>query len=273
MLDQAELAQRLAVETATAWEPEVQAQADADPERHNRQLLGEAGRCLALAELVAPARPSRVLEVGIGYLGMTTTIRAVFGDDIEVCALEHPARASLSSREFQQRVEAQRVTLRQCDVLTDDIPFAGLFDVVLFCDVIEHLPVTHVPDVVAKLAAAVRPGGRLVMSSTNLPAFIRVASLALGRGNIFDPPFPLDYAGGTYGHIRLYGKADIAILVDRLGLDMAEWRFLNWERDFLDRDTLMRRLVYVLQGVLPRVIPHLATSWICAVTPPEPIKT
>jgi hypothetical protein len=57
--------------------------------------------------------------------------------------------------------------------------------------------------------------------------------------------------------------------VIRRGLDAkpTRWRFLNWERQFIDRDTVWRKLMYAGQIVVPRVVPHLATSWVCAATP------
>jgi 2-polyprenyl-3-methyl-5-hydroxy-6-metoxy-1,4-benzoquinol methylase len=266
-VNQSELAVRLHEEAAQAWEPEVVEQADHDRERTQRIVFGEAERCLVIGELAAAVQPRRVLEVGIGYLGIVTTVRALLGPDVEISAVDHPARAYIADPRFLARVKDHRVDLEACDVLNDDIPFDGLFDVVFFCDVIEHLPVTRVPGVVEKLAAKVRPGGRLIMSSTNLGAFMRVASLAFGNGMVQDPPFPFDYAGGTYGHIRLYGRADVEVILDRLGLDLVEWRYLNWERHFLDRDTRARRLMYLGQAVVPKLFEQMSTSWICAATP------
>ncbi len=259
------LAARIHETAALAWEDEVVAAVRERGDRAMRQEAdGDAERCLTNVTMALPVNPKRVLEVGIGYLATTTTLREVFGDQIEIHAIEHPNRRALGTEEFQAAVAAQRVHLSPCDLLTDPLPDAGPFDAVFFCDVVEHLPVTRVPDVLDKLAAGIAPGGRLVMSSTNLSAFLRVASLAFGNGMVLDPPFPQEYAGGTYGHIRLYGRADVQLLVEHAGMRLVDWRYTNWERVFLDRDTLARRLVYAAQVVAPRVRSAWATSWSCA---------
>ena len=227
-----------------------------------------AERALDVVDVAAAARPRRVLEVGVGYLSLTTALRLVLGEGIELVGIEHPARAYLADPEFRRRLAEQRVELHLGDILAGPLPVAGeSFDAVLFCDVIEHLPPPDVPTILERLAALLAPGGRLVVSSSNLPAFYRLAALAAGRGVIFDPPLPLAAAGGTYGHLRLYGRGDMEILLDHVGLELVEWRYLNWERIFIDRSTMSGRLAYWGQRVLPSVAPRFATSWVCAGTP------
>ena len=231
--------------------------------RHEAALNAE--RCLAVVDAAAAPPRARVLEVGVGYLYLTAALRLVHGEAVELAGIEHPGRSYLAGDEFRRRIAKQRVDLRLCDVLRDPLPFEDAsFDAVLFCDVIEHLPPTEVPALLTALGSLLRPGGRLVVSSSNLPAFYRVATLAAGRGLIFDPPLPLGYAGGTYGHLRLYGRADMEILLDHAGLDLVHWRYLNWERVFIERSSLARRLMYLGQMLVPRVVPRLSTSWVAA---------
>jgi hypothetical protein len=102
------------------------------------------------------------------------------------------------------------------------------------------------------------------MTSPNLPALYRICSLAFGRGMILDAPIPLEWAGQTYGHIRLYGRADIEILMAHVGVDIVEWKFLNVEHVYLPRDTAGRQALYWAQKHVPALLPRLATTWLVA---------
>jgi SAM-dependent methyltransferase len=238
--------------------------------RSRRFAWADTERCLAATELARPVleseRNGRVLDVGAGYLYMSSAFRMVFGDGLRLSTLEHPARlGTLSSPRFAGTLQELGVELRTSDLTRDDMPWPdGSFDVVLFCDVIEHIEPTLVPVVVERLGRLLREGGRLVISSPNLPAFCRLVSLAFGRGAIQALAVPLDYAGGTYGHIRLYGRNDVEELMSETGLVLAGWRFLNWERVFLPRDSPGRRLMHAGQAITPILARRLATSWIAA---------
>jgi SAM-dependent methyltransferase len=236
--------------------------------RSRRFAWADTERCLTAAEFARPvlaARPEAdVLDVGAGYLYMSSAFRMVFGEAFHLSTLEHPARAgTLTNDRFRAALEELRAELRTSDLACDPLPWPeGSFDVVLFCDVIEHMEPTVVPAVVQRLGRLLRPGGRLVISSPNLPAFCRLASLAFGRGAIQAPAVPLEYAGGTYGHIRLYGRVDVEELMAETGLRLAEWRFLNWELTFLPRDSIGRRVMHAGQAIAPLLARRLATSWV-----------
>jgi hypothetical protein len=164
---------------------------------------------------------------------------------------------------LRRKLDEDAIQLETVDLITQALPWPTLqFDAIVFADVIEHLPPTSVPDVLAKLVTKLTIRGRLVITSTNLPALYRIVSLAVGRGEVLDVPIPLDRAGQTYGHIRLYGRVDMDKLIKHAGLEIIEWRFLNWEHVFMSRDTHSRRLLHWAQRNVPRFAPHLSTSWL-----------
>jgi len=229
-----------------------------------------AVRCLAIARRVRDAialangRP-RVLELGIGYAYQTTTLRSELGHAFDLHAVDHPRRRYLDQPQFARLLEEQRVVFARCDLLRDELPWPELrFDAIIFADVIEHLPPTEVPRLLAELRGRLAPRGRLIATSTNLPAFYRIATLALGNGLVLDPPHPLDAAPDTYGHIRLYGRADVDILLERAGLRLVDWQFGNWELVYVPRETAQQRLARAAQRVLPRLVPRWSTSWLVA---------
>ena len=101
------------------------------------------------------------------------------------------------------------------NVEVEDIPFDGLFDVVLFCEVIEHLardPMAALLRIKEKLA----PDGYLVLSTPNVCRLENVARMLCGA-NLYDP-----LSGyGVYGrHNREYNKHELHTLLTHLGFEV-----------------------------------------------------
>jgi SAM-dependent methyltransferase len=227
----------------------------------HREAPLNAERCLAIAELAGD--PRRVLEVGPGNLLLTTAFRAIFGDGVELAVVEHPEAPTLERPEFRERLAGQQVELRTADITNEPLPFDGGFDAVLFCGTIEHLEPTKVRDLLERLRDQLADGGRLVISSTNLAAFVRIVSLAFGNGQVMEPPVR---RGWGRGHIRLYTRSDMEVLLDRTGMRLAEWRYLNCERVYIGRAGLRGKFLYAGQVVAPILVRHMATSWVCSAT-------
>lgn len=224
-----------------------------------REAPLNAERCLAIAELAG--HPRRVLEVGPGNLLLTTAFRAIFGDGVELSAVEHPEAPNLEQAAFRERLAGQKVELRTADIVNEPLPFDGGFDAVLFCGTIEHLEPTRVRGLLERLRDQLADGGRLVIFSTNLAAFVRVASLAFGNGAVMEPPVSRSWGRG---HVRLYTRHDMEVAVDRVGMRMADWRYLNCERVYIGRAGLRGKILYAGQTVAPALMRHMSTSWVCS---------
>jgi len=236
-----------------------------DPEVERRRAHYDAERCLAVADIVAARDARRILEVGVGYLTLVTTLRQVFGDSVELSGVEHPGRRYLDDPGFQREVAALKLELRRCDIVADPLPFpARSFDVVLFSEIMEHLSPAVVPGVLAQLRDLVAPGGRIIVSSPNLSAFYRIATLAFGHGHVMDVPTEVPHHPGVYGHMRLYGRGDMDGLAAQCGLRVTDWRWLEWERGFIDRATLRGRLLYGAQAGASRLARRWSCAWVCA---------
>lgn len=92
-------------------------------------------------------------------------------------------------------------------------PFeSGSFDVVLFCEVIEHLLMDPVV-ALREMNRVLRPGGVLVVTTPNVARLENVARLAAGA-NMYDP-----YSGyGPYGrHNREYTRHELVRLLEFVG--------------------------------------------------------
>jgi len=98
----------------------------------------------------------------------------------------------------------------------EPFPFAdGSFEVVLFCEIIEHLQIDPAA-VLREINRILKPGGTLILTTPNVSRLENVARMVAGV-NIYDP-----YSGyGPYGrHNREYNKHEIYLLLSYCGFDI-----------------------------------------------------
>jgi SAM-dependent methyltransferase len=88
----------------------------------------------------------------------------------------------------------------------------GSFDVVLFCEIIEHLLMDPV-QALSEISRILKPGGELVLTTPNVSRLENVAKMIAGE-NIYDP-----YSGfGPYGrHNREYNRHELFHLLAYCG--------------------------------------------------------
>jgi len=97
----------------------------------------------------------------------------------------------------------------------EDIPFQGPFDVILFCEVIEHLVADPI-GALRRIKDKLTPGGSLILTTPNVNRLENIAKMMSGQ-NIYDP-----ISGyGVYGrHNREYNKHELYLMLDHLGFDL-----------------------------------------------------
>jgi SAM-dependent methyltransferase len=114
--------------------------------------------------------------------------------------------------------ETQRHTLEFQHFNTEDdaFPFeSASFDVVLFCEVIEHLQSDPIK-VLLEIKRVLKPSGHLILTTPNVSRLENVCRMLAGA-NIYDP-----FSGyGPYGrHNREYNKHELAQLLAFCGFEM-----------------------------------------------------
>ncbi len=155
-----------------------------------------------LAPYLAPGR--RLLDIGGGQFALLT--RELFGNDAEV--------ADLDSR-YREALDSEGVPFHHLDLLRDEFRFDEAFDVVVLAEVIGHVPVPpHV--VFEKLAGALKPGGRLLLTTPNLFRLRNVLRMMIGKP-IFTH-FRLPEKDSPPGHFIEYDKAQLEWQLERAGL-------------------------------------------------------
>jgi len=109
----------------------------------------------------------------------------------------------------------------------DEIPYReGEFDVVLFCEIIEHLLMDPVA-VLRKIRRVLKPGGTLILTTPNVARLSNILRLANGQ-NVYDP-----YSGyGPYGrHNREYLMSELHALLAFMGFTIDESFTADSHRD------------------------------------------
>jgi SAM-dependent methyltransferase len=184
-----------------------------DAEQYLYDSWGRIQQALAWTEELTRAGARDVLELGANpycltllarrHLDLRLTLGNYFGEQIPrgrgVHAIETPDGAvELAYEHF--------------NIESDPFPYAdGSFDVVLFCEIIEHL--LGEPRI-AEMRRVLRPGGYVLVTTPNATRLGNLVRLARGR-NIYAGYSP----HGPHGrHNREYTLAEVVELLERHGL-------------------------------------------------------
>jgi len=153
------------------------------------------------------------------------------------------------------------IKLTTSDMGNGVLPFSdSIFDVVLFCEVLEHLSPIEAPKIVSELSRIVKTNGAVVIASPNLASLFNRLVFFKG-GSIFTPAIPLHYAGGTFGHVRLYTVQELEGIASRSGLYMKHVRYNNTML-ISDSETKWHTIIAKkLQIILSPFFPSLFYGW------------
>lgn len=191
---------------------------DRAPARHTlRPDIRRVSLIISLAQSVINASvKGRGLEIGCGY-GYLLFPMALLLPQIQWWAVEHPHRAHVSEPAYLKMFREYNCELAKVDILREPLPFPdGQFSLATFSEVLEHLPMERVNFILSELGRVIRPGGILIASSPNQASLENRLRLLKGK-SILAMPDAIDYAGGTFGHIRLYTPPEMQSAMTKAG--------------------------------------------------------
>jgi SAM-dependent methyltransferase len=166
-------------------------------------------------------RTGRALELGGNpyfttlllkeYTDLDLTLANYFGPDFS-----GPNHQTVTWTGVDGAARSEAFEFAHFNIEDDPFPFDdGAFDVVLFCEIVEHLLMNPVA-VLTEIKRVLRPGGLLVLTTPNVNRLENVARMVAGA-NIYDP-----YSGyGPYGrHNREFNKHELYLLLTHLGFSI-----------------------------------------------------
>jgi SAM-dependent methyltransferase len=158
---------------------------------------------------------TRVLELGASPYFMSLLIKKYYNCRIEFANFFGASKTSkkrdmLSSNAYNQKYE---IDFKHFNVEKEEFPYRDKsFDMVIFCEIIEHLTVDPVHTLV-QINRILKEGGHMIITTPNVLRYENVIKLITGR-NIHD-----HYSGyGAYGrHNREYTPEELRLLVESMG--------------------------------------------------------
>jgi SAM-dependent methyltransferase len=198
-----------------------------------------------------PRQRGRALELGSPPYQISLLVRKLRNYDIEHTGFSVDGRPELVA-DLENPEQGERVTLTsKCfDVERDRFPYEDdTFDLVIWCEVIEHLTVDPM-HTLSEIHRVLRTGGSLVVSTPNVARADNVATLFYGR-NIYDPyHLGSPFAGSR--HVREYTYQELRSLVEGCGFAIERMEDIDTEPAVGTRRKvvrfLLRRLIRRLTG-------------------------
>ncbi len=224
-------------------------------------------RCI-LARVPKPPTRGRALELGSPPFNITLLLARLRNYELSLTGAAADGRAEIMQEvESPEYGERHRFTCRCFDLERDRFPYAdGTFDLVLFCEVLEHLTANPV-HTLAEIHRVLRPGGLLVLSTPNVARFQSLLALVRGR-NVYDP-YHLGAQLQGSRHSREYTLAELGQLVGGCGfrLDRLE------DVDACPSPNPLRRLARTMAlGALARIAGgrYHSNLFVCATRTEQP---
>ena len=190
-------------------------------------------RYAVLLGLIENLAPKRILVVGPSF--ESALLRERLGDATvnTLGWLDH----RFPLREGEQHIEL--------DLNAGEVPTLEPHDVVVCCEVIEHL---HVPatNVLRFLATGLAPGGHLILQTPNATALPKRIRMLLGR----NPYEPIRSEPGNPGHFHEYTVPELRAAVEDAGLEITRLLTAN----YFDHGSRKNRAYRAAGRVLPSTL-------------------
>ena len=193
--------------------------------------------------------PPRVLEIGLGY-GVISLALNFMG--YKVIASEHPSR-ELIKKDFLNIFLKNEIKIVLHD-LNDGLPFHNsCFDIIFFCDVIEHLYPWKIHFILNEIKRCLKKDGELILSTPNLCRFSNIPRFISGRR--INPSLIPQKFGETFDHIREFSFKEIQYLLQGEGFKIKIIKFGLIPFFDLTQNKKIRKLNYIISKLMFPLFP------------------
>ena len=186
--------------------------------------------------------PGRCLcEIGFGGVGLA-------------CAkvLNMQVEAYDCSELFKPLCEAFQIPWRHIDLNKAGIVLDHSYDIILLCEVIEHLA-RWPAEVMAELKNYLKPGGLLLITTPNLHRLSNIIRMCTGR-RLFAHFVPEEL---VMGHLREYTPEELIYLINYAGFSKVEVKQLSFP------DLEKSRLLQIGYDMVCKIIPKFSNYIFC----------
>jgi SAM-dependent methyltransferase len=187
---------------------------DASLEELKPYVEADFKRFVYSLSLVPEKTGQRILELGANPYFTTTLLRKFRSADLHLANFfDKPEREGKQCVTIHSTGEVIEYAFKQFNIEREKFPYDdSSFDVVLFCEIIEHL-LTDPVHALTEIRRVLKPGGNLVLTTPNVARLENARKIIAGE-NVYDP-----YSGhGAYGrHNREYTQEDLFSLLTANG--------------------------------------------------------
>ena len=190
------------------------------PTTERKEYLNHAFRRFLYTLQIIPKGSGRLLEIGAAPYYTSLLLHRFTDYTLSYTNYSGPDAPAIDrQRMVTGQGESVDFEYHNVDIQTDSLNFPnGYFDVILFCEVLEHL--TNDPmQALLRIKQALAPGGYLVLTTPNAVRWQNVSHM-IGGGNVFD-----NYSAyGPFGrHNREYTPTELKALLEHLGFTIEEF--------------------------------------------------
>lgn len=166
---------------------------------------------------IQSGKPLRVLEFGPHLL--TRLLDAQYGDQLQIQTLGYRYERMMTPSMLATHVDFDFNDLQ----FPEKWPQIGPFDLIVFCEVIEHLYTA--PSIVLKyLHSILAPGGKVMCSTPNAVSFSKRTQMFLGR----NPFEKIRERRELMGHVREYTATELKNYFVQAGFRMERFEINNY---------------------------------------------
>jgi len=197
-------------------------------------------------EMYDRVKISEVLDIGASFGHIDFLIRKLFNFNVYAIDIQQSAHEQL-----RKILENEGIEYRFCDILNEPIPFQeDYFDVVLFCDVLEHLPI-HPASIFNEIKRILRSGGNLILTTDNVANIRNICHLVLGKNIIEQIHSDETWQKFYWRHLRFYTLSECISLLRGSGFEIIQARFVDASK------VKKFRILNVLSKVYPPFRDHI----------------
>lgn len=193
------------------------------------------------------SKGKRVLDVGPGR-GHLSVALAKLGWSVALVDVEE----KLNTKDMKIMCKKYQMNSKICDLSCDLIPFEdNLFDLIIFTEVIEHLPCNPV-NVMKEVIRVLKQGGHLILTTPNQNNLFTKCKCISGK-SIYAPIELFFMDNMKYAiHRREYTMDELIYLLDRVGFNIIEKGYFNSKtaKAGLLRE-VARKIVSFVQFLIP----------------------